>query len=219
MPQNNIFRWHPGGGWLILAGGGSWETDENLNIISSLLTYTVSLGPIAYVWAASDVEQADHHMDALRDLGARTGYLIDILTEEEDVIQHQLSDAGVIILGDGPQDETLRDALAGIVLRSMEEAFNQGATIYAIGSSASALGAYAPQAGSLVKGFSWLENSIILPGYTAEQADQLRGWVQQHPNHYGLGIGQGAALALGPQGQVEVWGNQAVTVSLGYSGG
>jgi hypothetical protein len=216
MPQVNIFQWRDGAGWIVLSGGGLWESEDNLNIQTRILGRTVSQGPIVYIWAASDIETADYHMESLRDLGARTGYLVDILTEEEDILLQQLSEAGVIILGDGPKLETLRDALVGVGLRGMEEAFRQGATIYAVGQSATMMGAYQVQGNQLVQGFNWLTNAIVKPGYDAGQVDGLRELVQQTPNSYGLGMGQGAALALGPYGEVEVWGNAAVTVSLNY---
>jgi hypothetical protein len=215
MPQRNIFQWRAGNGWLVLSGGGNWDTQDVTGIEANVLTHTVSQGPIAYVWAAGDVETADRHMDSLRDLGARTGYLVDILSEGEDDLFRQLSEAGVIILGDGARGEILRDAMAGVVLRSIEMAFSQGATLYTVGMSVPMLGARVFYSDSWSAGFGWLAQSVIMPGYTTEQADRLRDWVQAYPEGYGLGLGEGAALALGPQGEVEVWGNGAITVSLG----
>jgi hypothetical protein len=215
MPQANIFRWRAGNGWLVLSGGGAWQSEDVLSVEASMLGHTVSQGPVAYVWAAGDIEVADRHMEALRDLGARTGYLVDILAEEDNVLFRQLSEAGVIILGDGPRREVLRESLVGVALRGIEEAFNRGATIYAVGASAAVLGIHAVEGDELVTGFNWLAHSIMLPGYTGEQAERLRSWVQQHPESYGLGLSEGAALALGPCGEVEVWGNAAITVSLG----
>lgn len=215
MPQVNIFQWRDGAGWLVLSGGGEWESDDNQNILARILSRTISQGPIAYIWAASDIETADQHLDELSDLGARTGYLVDILTEQDDVLFQQISEAGVIILGDGPDPDTLREALVGVAMRGIEEAFRQGATIYVVGHSTTMMGAYLFQDSQLVPGFSWLTNAILMPGYTTAQADDLRELVLQVPNSYGLGMGQGAALALGPYGEVEVWGNAAITVSLG----
>jgi hypothetical protein len=217
MPQAHIFRWQAGIGWLVMSGGGPLESDDNLSIEAAMLGHTVSQGPIAYIWAASDIENADRHMDVLRDMGARTGYLIDILTEEDDVLFRHVSEAGIIILGDGPRQEILREALVGSALRGIEEAFSRGATLYAVGESAALIGAYAAGSNTLVPGFGWLAHAVILPGYTPDQADRLRSQVQQVPNGYGLGLGQGAALALGPVGEVEVWGNKAITISLGQS--
>jgi len=215
MPQVNIFKWRAGNGWIVLSGGGDW-LDANVQAIeAAVLTRTVSQAPLAYVWAAGDLDTADRHMDALRDLGARTGYLVDIVTEGEDALYQQLSEAGVIILGDGPNTRTLRQALAGIALGGLEEALFQGATIYAPGASAGLLGAALVEQGALVEGFGWLESAVILPGYTPDQAGALRGWVPRVPGGYGLGLAAGAGIAFGPQGEVEVLGSGAVTVSLG----
>lgn len=219
MPQSNIFKWLTGKGWLVLAGGGPWESEDALNIQAKVLSHTHSQGPIAYIWAASDVDTADRQMDTLRDLGARTGYMIDILTESDEDLFRQLSEAGVIILGDGPRIGDLHDALIGVGLRGIQEAFNRGATIFVIGGSAAMMGAYAIQGDDLLPAFGWVSQAIIWPGYTPEQADRLRRAVTRQPAGFGLGLGAGAALALGPRGEVEVWGNGAITVSLGQSFG
>lgn len=222
MPQANIFRWRAGNGWIVLSGGGPPDADDNLAIEAGVLTRTVSQGPIAYVWAARDIEAADKHMDSLRELGARTGYLIDILTEDDDTLSRQLREAGVIILGDGPRVAVLRDALVGVAWRAIEESFSRGATLYVAGQSAAIMGAYMipdDTAGDAPSdGAGWLADALILPGYAPDQADDLRDHVAQLPDGgYGLGIGAGAALALGPDGSVEVWGNTQITVSLGRS--
>lgn len=217
MPQAHIFQWRTGIGWIVLSGGGPRESDHNLSIEAAMLSHTVSQGPVAYIWAAGDVESADRHMDLLRDLGVRTGYLIDILTEEDDVLFRHLSEAGVIILGDGPCQDVLQEALIGTVLRGIEDAFSRGATLYAIGQSAALFGAQRVKGDKLASGFGWLADAVILPGYTPDWADRLRQHVQQIPNGYGLGLGQEAALAFGPLGEVEAWGNKAITISLGQS--
>jgi len=215
MPQSHIFRWRDGSGWLVLSGGGPRESDDVLNIEVAMLGRTLSLGPIAYIWAAGDVDDADEHMDVLRDLGARTGYPVDILAEDDEALTREIGEAGVIILGDGPQSGLLRDALPGVTLSAIEDAFSRGTTVYAIGASAALFGAYSLFQGELAAGFDWLVQAIIMPDYDPEQADTLRAWVQRHPEGYGLGLGRGAALALGPHGEIELWGNAAITVSLG----
>lgn len=217
MPQVNIFRWRPGNGWLILAGGGTPDSEDNLNIDARMLSRTVSQGPLAYVWAAGDIEAADRHMDSLRDLGARTGYLVDILAEEDDVLFRQLSEAGLIIVADGPHRDALRAALVGVALHGIEDAFRRGATLAVIGHSAALFGAHVAERDGVSDGFGWLSHALIMPAFVPDHADHLRALVSQVPAAYGLGLGEGAALAFGPQGEVEVWGNAAITVSLGRS--
>src|SRR4051794_20355184 len=102
MPTKNVLSWRDGGGWLILSGGGDPESVDNDEIEAEALARVQAGDPVAYIWAAGDVEDADSHLSALEDLGAPTGYLVDILTEDDDTLRTQLSDAGLIILGDGP---------------------------------------------------------------------------------------------------------------------
>jgi hypothetical protein len=216
MPQAKLFRWRTGSGWLVLSGGGSFETEDVQSIEASILGHTLSQGPLAYIWAASDIESADRHMDSLRDLGSRTGYLVDIISEEDDLLFRQLTEAGLIIVGDGAQRDMLRQGLIGTAIRGIEDAFSRGATVYAVGQSAALFGAYLLESETMVAGFNWLAHSFILPGYTADQSPYLRDCVQKTEHGYGLGLGQVAALAFGPRSEVEVWGNAAaITVSLG----
>src|SRR5690606_5078618 len=149
MPQVNIFKWRPGSGWIVLSGGGDPASGDVQAIEAASLTRTLSQGPIAYLWAAGDVDSADRHMDLLRDLGARTGDLVDLVGEDDDVIYRDINEAGVIILGDGPSTRTLRDALEGIALSAIAEAFERGATVYAAGASAGILGAAFVERGTL----------------------------------------------------------------------
>lgn len=216
MPQATIFRWRAGRGWLVLSGGGARDSDDVLAIETNVLTHTVSQGPLAYIWAATDPDQADRHLDSLRDLGARTGYLIDILSEDDATLHRQLAEAGIIILADGPQVASLREALAGPVLDGIAEAYQRGATIYAMGDVSPAFGAFMADGRQLVAGYDWLQHALIFAHYAPADVDVLPQWVDMLPTGgYGLGLGAGAALALGPLGRVEVWGNRAVTVSLG----
>lgn len=216
MPQHNIFRWRSGRGWVVLTGGGHGNISDDVSCIeASMLGHTISQGPIAYIWAANDIENADRDMDALRDLGARTGYLIDILTEDDDALFAQLSEAGVVILGDGPNSALLRDALPGIVMDGIESAYERGATVYAVGQSAALLGTYGATIDGVLPGMDWLAGAVIMPDFIPERADLLRDLVHDSAADYGLGLGFGAAIAFGPHGEIEVWGNQAITVSLG----
>lgn len=215
MPQINIFRWQAGRGWLVLSGGGAWDSEAVQTIEAAVLGRTISQGPLVYIWAAGDLEDADRHMDSLRDLGARTGYLLDILSESDQELYERLGEAGVIIIGDGPHQDTLRDALDGAVLEGLRLAFSRGATIYAVGLSAEQFGAHRLGDAALAPGIAWLQRAIVIAGYTPDMASELHQLVRQMPENFGIGLGQGAALALGPRGEVEVWGNPAVTVSLG----
>jgi len=166
--------------------------------------------------AAGDVEDADSHLAALEDLGAPTGYLVDILTEDDDTLRTQLSDAGLIILGDGPNAKGLRSALPGGALEGMIACFERGGVILGIGNGAAILGSFYTQG----DGLGWVEKGVIAPAYDQDgSVSGLRTLLTTHPDAYGLGIGTGSALGLGPDGEVTAWGKGQVTIALGSNYG
>lgn len=214
MPQANVIRWRDGAGWLVMCGGGDFASGETGEVEAEALTRVQPGDPIAYIWAAGDVETADKHLAALDDLGGPTGYLVDILTEDDDSLRQQLSVAGLIVLGDGPNLRELRSGLLGAALEGVSAAFERGAVILGMGQSAALLGSWLED----LEGIAWVEGAIIVTSYEhPDQPARLRQLLLSHPNAYGLGIGIGSALALGPGGEVESWGEPKVTVTLGQS--
>jgi hypothetical protein len=212
MPS--VLRWRDGLGWIILAGGGDIRSTETGEVEATALGRTKPGDPIAYIWAAGDVETADTHLDLLEDLGGPTGYLVDVLTEDDDTLRKQVSIAGLIIIGDGPNIKGLRSGLLGAAQEAMITAYEQGALIMGIGNGAAVLG-------SLVEnqpGLAWVEKAIIVPAYDTEDGPpKLRDQLLRHPESYGLGLRSGSAVALGPDGKIEAWGTSQPTIMLGSS--
>jgi gamma-glutamylcyclotransferase (GGCT)/AIG2-like uncharacterized protein YtfP len=215
MPQSSIFRWREGSGWLVLTGGGDFRDSDNTDILAQVLSRTLSQGPLAYVWAAGDVEEADKHLDYLAELGGRTGYLVDVLEEDDETVIQLLSQAGIVLIGDGPDAEKLRSSLTGPGMAGIRQAYAQEATIVGLGAGAMVLGHAILGGGEMQRGFNWLEQALVLPGYDESQAEVLHGFLRDHPDTYGLGLSKGSAVAFLPTGAVEVWGNKRIIVSLG----
>lgn len=215
MPQVNILRWRDGRGWLVLAGSSAQlddREDVDFEVQAQALTRIAFGEPIAYIWAAGDADAADRHLALLDEMGAPTGYLVDVVTEDDATIRAQLNEAGMIILGDGGAAETLRAALPGAALEGMQAAYARGAVILGIGAGAAALGSFVEGAA----GLGWIENAIVMPNYELpERTAALHRLLTAHPSAYGIGIGSRSALALGADGQVEVWGERQVTILLG----
>src|SRR5574341_438648 len=162
MPQTSIFRWRDGRGWIVLSGGGNFQADETLDIDTAVLSRTVSHYPLAYIWTGGDIERGDRYLEYVDELGGRTGFLIDVMTEDDATIKTQLSEAGIIVLGDGIQIQRLYNGLAGAAIEAMQTAFDNGATIYAQGYSAMLLGAWFQASEDVLSpGLGWLTNAII----------------------------------------------------------
>lgn len=218
MPQASVFHWRDGGGWLVLSGGGDFRTGQTEEIDLNILSKTISLNPLAYLWSAGDIESADDYLDYLQELGGRTGFLVDLHSENGPTIEAQLKEAGIIILGDGPQPERLLAALTPPIKAAIEQAYVDGATIYAQGKLAALMAAWMPAPMlSLQQGWGWLQTALVSSPYSTEQDSQrLKAWLaEQLPMAYGLGIAPGTALAFSPEGTIETWGDGEVTVLLG----
>ncbi|HVO42485.1 MAG TPA: Type 1 glutamine amidotransferase-like domain-containing protein [Aggregatilineales bacterium] len=214
MPRANVFRWRDGLGWIVLSGGGDFTSSDTGEIEGQAITRAIAGKPVAYVWAAGDVETADRHLAALEDLGGPTGFLVDVLGEDDESLREQFADAGVVILGDGPDVSRLRSGLLGAAIEGIDSAYQNGAVVVAIGAGASVMGSLT--SGADQTGLAWLEGAIVAPYHDREgSADKLREALRKHPELYGIGLATGSGLAFGPEGQVEPLGRRQITIALG----
>jgi len=213
VASNNVLRWLDGRGWLVLSGG----TDDDSEIRALALTRAAADGAVAYITLGGDVSLGEKALADMEDLGAPAGYLVDVLAEDDQTVQSRLADAGIVVIESNPDVEQLRSALMGAAVQGMRAAFENGAVILAEGQSVMLFGAWvALESGELLSGFSWLENGFVAPRVTSiGDSQQARGVLGKQPSAIAIGIGSGSALALGPDGEVELWGKREVAIALG----
>lgn len=219
MHQSSIFRWREGAGWLVLSGGGDFTTGETEAIDARILTRSSADGALVYINAANtDANAAEQYLTYLGDLGGRTSFTLDVVTEDDITLKTQLSEAGVIIIGDGPDSTRLFNSLHGAAIEGIERAFSQGALIMGSGIGAALFGEWvlSLEGAAPADGFGWLAQAAVIGGTaTPPEKQKLQGLLQGNPFAYGLGIWPGSALSLGPDGGVELWGKQQISISLG----
>jgi hypothetical protein len=212
MSISEVLSWPDGQGWLVLSGG-----PHALGDVRALALSRVSLldGEVVYVGLHAD--SGEELIDDLTDLGAPTGYLVNVLTEDDETIQTSLSGATLIVIPGETDAPTLRSALMGAALEGMRTALEHGAVILAEGPAAAIFGRLiALETGELLDGFDWLQQALVLPGVSSlADSEQALEALATQAVEVAVGIGVGSALALGPGGQVETWGERAVTVVLG----
>lgn len=214
MAANTVFRWQDGRGWLVFSGG----QHQDDAIRAKALERMAADGGLAYLaMGAADAEVAERILDDMVDLGAPSGYLVDVLSEDDDSIYARLSDAGMIVIGDGVNVLTMRTNLHGAVMRGILTAFENGALILAEGNGAAVLGAWILSAeGQPESGLGWLENGLVMPNVTSVSHDpRAKDFLLAEPLGIAVGIGVGSALAFGPDGELEPWGKKEVTIALG----
>lgn len=217
MPQSSIFRWKDGEGWLVLSGNGDFNAGETEAIDMRMLNRSAADGPLVYIGAAHDTATTEDYLDYLGELGGRSGYPVDVIAEDDNTLEEKVSEAGIIVIGSGPDQERLWNGLQGATISAIRTAYANGALVMGRGIGAQPFGRW--QLGGVLvhkTGFGWLENAAILAlplGETESRA--LQALLEESPFAYGLGIGTASALALGPAGQVEIWGQNQITISLG----
>lgn len=215
MARNNVLQWRDGRGWLVLSGGYVPESDVRAQAIGHI----DADGGVAYISFGSNAESAETLMNDLQDLGAPAGYFVDVLSEDDDTIRSKIGEASLIVVEPGASSADMRSALMGAAVEGMQTAFENGAVILLEGKSASIFGAWMLlETGEIRQGIGWLSQMFILPGVTeVAQSEQGKEALKEEASALAVGIGEGSALALGPDGEVEPWGERQVTIALGRS--
>jgi hypothetical protein len=215
MARNNVLQWRDGRGWLVLSGGHVPESAVRAQAIGHI----DADGGVAYISFGNDIDATEALMNDMQDLGAPPGYFVDVLSEDDDTLRSKLGEASLIVVEAGINSTDVRSALLGAAVEGMQTAFENGAVILLEGNSASVFGTWILlETGEVRQGIGWLSQMFVLPGVTAvAQSDAGRAALEEESSALALGIGEGSALALGPDGEVEPWGLREVTVALGRS--
>jgi cyanophycinase-like exopeptidase len=222
MTQAGPLRWPTGVGWLVVAGGGDWKQNETGAIDAAILSWANLDRPIAVLPAAGgSTTEGEALLEYYADLGGPSGIVVPIYdaaaAQREENCQ-LLAEAGLIYVADGPDGpglvETLNESPA---MTAMLRAFGGGAAVAGIGAGAAAFGAWITgKAGGDEPGWSWLPNVAIEPHYVkANPSGRLQATLKAQPGCLGLGIPDGVALGLGPDGRVATIGEGQATVVLG----
>jgi cyanophycinase-like exopeptidase len=224
MTQAGPLRWRTGSGWLVLAGGGRWQAGETGDIDAAALGWADLDRPIAVLpTAGGSTAESEALLEYFADLGGPNGCVVPIF-DAAGARQAEncrlLSEAGLVYIDDGPDAQGLAQALRGSpALEALAQAFEGGAAIVGMAAGAAALGAWVVSRDDPEQaepGWGWLPDIIVGPHFAgAESANQLRSLLNVYFNCLGLGIPDGTALALGPDGRVETVGEGQVTVVLG----
>jgi hypothetical protein len=206
MPSSNIFSWKDGLGWLVLSGGN----EPTGAVRASAIERIAADGALACISFGGDDD--DLILNDLQDLGAPTGYLVDVISEDDDTILDQLGAASLIAISHNVAPSQIRSNLIGAPLEAIQTAYERGAVILAEAQAATVFGAYLPDG----KGFGWLSNSYVVPGLgSAAESDEVRRMVADYPDVIIMAPAVGAAMVFGGNGTLETWGNQQVTIALG----
>ncbi|NOK85734.1 MAG: hypothetical protein GFH27_549367n49 [Chloroflexi bacterium AL-W] len=205
-----ILQWEEGAGWLVLSGG----VDSLSDIRALALNRMIPDGEIVYIGV--DEDSAEEVIEDMGELGATTGFLVNVLAEDDESITEQISKASLIVIPAETDPRELQSILKGAALKSIKQAYKLGAVVLVEGDCASIFGHLYVVDGTGYDGFGWLRGALIVPGVTSvSDSDAAMDVLSANAASIAIGIGVGSALVLGPSGGVETWGLGEVTVVLG----
>lgn len=211
MAMQDILRWQDGAGWLILSGGN----DSLSEIRAMALSRAKSNGSVAYIGLHED--DNEDIIDDMADLGAPTGYLVNIRTEDDDTIKQRIEDASLIVISDEYDPEIMYSALVGIAIDTLREAYENGKVILVEGRQIGLFGKlFLINDDTPKDAFNFVENTLILADVVSLGDSALAiELLEARLATIALGVGVGSALVLGQGRQVETWGKQQVSIALG----
>ena len=165
-------------------------------------------GPIAYLSSADHNEIAQSTLEDMESLGAPSGYIVNPNFEEPETVYDLLTEAGIIVLEQDRSPLSVVEKLRGFLDQVLNVVHENGALILAEGASSTAFGSWLIEENELLPALSWLDDVLITTG----KQNKLSGTPM---TSLYLHIPDEAAIALGPDGMMEIWGNQDVQITLG----
>ncbi|MFP4346170.1 MAG: Type 1 glutamine amidotransferase-like domain-containing protein [Anaerolineales bacterium] len=222
MPQGGPLRWADGTGWLVLSGGGSIARGETDVVDAHILSIANLDRPMVVLLSEGQQAEAEAVVDHYVALGGPVGegfILADMSPEdlEDPDFLSLIAEAGILYLGGANPLFLARRLQKTAALRAIVKGFAtlQGLLIVGAGGGAAALGAWVTDPAEptvQAPGLNFLQSAIVTAHFTStEDADALRTLLHEHPGFIGLGVPDGTALALGPEGEVVTWGAGEVT--------
>ncbi|MGC9349568.1 MAG: Type 1 glutamine amidotransferase-like domain-containing protein [Anaerolineae bacterium] len=222
MPQQGPLRWLDGEGWLVMLGGGDWRRGTIDEVDARLLSVANLDRPMVVLVGEGDRSDAYgilEHYTLLGGPGGEAFTLADMSRAQLNTPEFLtlLQEAGILYLGGENPLPLVNNLYNTEALRYIVEGFStlQGLTLIGSAAGAATLGrwVFTPEPPhQQAMGFGFLMNAVVVPHFTGtENSPILKALPKIDPELLGLGVPDDTALALGPQGQVEMWGESHVT--------
>jgi hypothetical protein len=211
----NVFQRPRGEGWLVLSDHVPSLEGEFSELANSLLTHAdLSYRPLCILAGKTGDSLLQKF---LIDLEVLLNVEIIVVTLQ-DVGDWDLIHPGILILSGGKPEEwvtALGETHVGVLIL---EAFQDGLLLFAADAAASGLGSWVlgEADNSPFPGLNWLVGSLVLPwAKDPAENESVRSVLLKPEPLYAMGLAGGRIIALGPSGEVQLWGVDAPTIVLG----
>ena len=214
-----IRPWRSGRGWLVLLGGssGTWPPTEP---IDRAAIERMPGGPVAFVPAAGcPPDYGESFLATYARLGARDGYVVEVRdrgSARDARNAALLEEAGLVYFGGGDTTRLLAAMTGTPALNAVAAAYERGAVIVGMSAGAIALAAYGVSLGAgVLQGWGWLPDALVSVHHTPARDEALARAHSERPETVAIALPEHAALAIGPEREVEEWGEPGVVITPG----
>lgn len=206
-----ILTWESGAGWLVFSGGAS----EGSPIRAQALTRAAMDGDMVCISFADD--GGESLFDDMEDLGAPSGYILDIENTDPQTLTEELYQASLIVIEVGTHLDAFYQAVQGVTLQALRTAYQRGAVVLIEGLATNVFGRWVvSDEGRILAGAQWVHNAFIEPDSDGVQTSRaVQAIMANNPDAIAINISVGSAIALGSHGRIELWGEKKVTLSIG----
>ena len=215
MTQLRPFR--SGRGWLVLLGGssGTWPPTE---AVDRAAIERMPGGPIAFVPAAGcPPDYGESFLATYARLGAPDGYVVEVrdLASAQDARNvAPLEEARLIYFGGGDTTRLLAAMTGTPALDAVAAAYEAGAVIVGMSAGAIALAAYGVSlSAGVLRGWGWLPDALVSVHHTPARDEALARAHRDRPGTVAIALPEHAALAIGPKGEQEEWGEPGIAIT------
>lgn len=199
-----LFRRFAHEGWLVLSGGVPSFGGAARGLADRLLTWTDLSRPVLVLGPqggpAEAVADLAEDLATLFEQAPRFASLADLGPGD-------LQEAGLVVLAPAPPGDWVQ-AWRGFSAPDPSRWLDEGSLLLALGGAAAAMATWGvtEEGPSPLPGLGWLEDTLLVAGdVDLAGATEAREVLEKHPQAFALVLPPEAILALGPEGEVEVW--------------
>ncbi|HEY44086.1 MAG TPA: hypothetical protein G4O11_08905 [Anaerolineae bacterium] len=219
---HQVFRRPPSEGWLVLSGLVPTLGSEMPQLAEQILSrLDLSRMPICL---SADESIDDDLQSFLEDIEVLLNVPVTVILVKNlsrEAFQEIVTTANMLVIvgGDAQSWIDVLEPLSSQI--EVEDLLGEGRLIFAIGPASSSLGSWIYSGeGEPITGLGWLTGAIVLPEVEKPgEMPSVKQLLSKHKLSYALGLPRGAVLALGPEGEIEVWGVTPPSVALGIAWG
>lgn len=204
--------------WLILSGDTPSLGGATPRLGEHLLEHSDLSWPPAFLLL--EQRSPDPINQFMTDMETLIGVEARVLMLEDEVPMEvaQVSQAArLLIMADGDAQGWRAAMDPNVLGLDGESLLSQGRVVLAIGAAAAALGSwmYVDSSNTIEPGLGWLQGAVIMPRVMdPAEVELVRHHLRATPKAYAVGLPSSVLLALGPEGQIEVWSERSPVIAL-----